>query len=62
MTANLRAVGGGDGGGGNDDGGGGGGADIKPENLLVNPDHTLKLCDFGDSPYSPSVGRLVFRL
>lgn len=21
--------------------------DIKPENLLINPDHTLKLCDFG---------------
>jgi len=22
-------------------------ADIKPENLLINSDHTLKLCDFG---------------
>jgi cyclin-dependent kinase-like len=21
--------------------------DIKPENLLINPDHKLKLCDFG---------------
>ncbi|EKX47932.1 hypothetical protein GUITHDRAFT_69171 [Guillardia theta CCMP2712] len=21
--------------------------DIKPENLLINPDHSLKLCDFG---------------
>ena len=21
--------------------------DIKPENLLINSDHTLKLCDFG---------------
>lgn len=21
--------------------------DIKPENLLVNPDHSMKLCDFG---------------
>ncbi len=22
-------------------------SDIKPENLLINPDHSLKLCDFG---------------
>ena len=21
--------------------------DIKPENLLINSDHTLKICDFG---------------
>lgn len=31
-------------------------ADIKPENLLINPDHTLKLCDFG---FARTVGPVV---
>lgn len=33
--------------------------DIKPENLLVNSDHTLKLCDFG-MQLLPPLPRFVF--
>jgi cyclin-dependent kinase-like len=35
------------------------GVDIKPENLLMNSDHTLKLCDFGTPPPPSPRPRLI---